>query len=214
MKHRDDGHLRSKLIIILQTAPDKCRHHPICACAETFTARASPRFPDGASNQAEKGYKAQKYRGGIATPTDDDFHDMQRPVECHYDHSLFCLTLRATSVGGFLMTIQSIIDVAAASAYLISVSTRKLPDTGGRGVIPCKYILSVIIPQIDLRRPSNRNTTSLSIPRSHEIWCHGLFHPHSLAPRQRCHLRNIRKVELLRLWAVIRREHVLLPGLS
>lgn len=56
LDHRDMmAVLRSKLIIFLQAAPNKRYHHPFCACAETFAARTSPRFPDGASNQVEKG---------------------------------------------------------------------------------------------------------------------------------------------------------------
>jgi hypothetical protein len=35
-----------------------------------------------------------------------------------YDQSLFCLTRRAISAGGFFTTIHSITDVAAARAYL------------------------------------------------------------------------------------------------
>lgn len=35
-----------------------------------------------------------------------------------YDHSLFCLTRRDISAGGFLITIHNITDVAAARAYL------------------------------------------------------------------------------------------------
>lgn len=37
----------------------------------------------------------------------------------NHDHSLFCLTRRAISAGGFFTTIQSITEVAAARAYLV-----------------------------------------------------------------------------------------------
>ena len=38
---------------------------------------------------------------------------------CIYCHSLFCLTLRATLEGGFLITIHNIMVVAADKPYLI-----------------------------------------------------------------------------------------------
>ena len=45
-----------------------------------------------------------------------------RDLVCIYDHSLLCLTLRETFVDGFLMTIQSMIEVAKDSEYLQNVS--------------------------------------------------------------------------------------------
>jgi hypothetical protein len=42
---------------------------------------------------------------------------MNNAAESDY-HSLFCLTRRATSDGGFLMTIHSITVVASDNAYL------------------------------------------------------------------------------------------------
>lgn len=89
-----------------------------------------------------------------------------------YDQSLFCLTRRAISAGGFFTTIHSITDVAAARAYL---DGRALGFTAWIGVqgsvcyLPCEDILCMIVSEIDLSCSSNWNTSSLSIPGFQQI---------------------------------------------
>lgn len=78
-------------------------------------------------------------------------------------HVLFSRMLRrAISAGGFLTTIHNITDVAAARAYLDKALG--LTGRGSISDIPCKNILSVVIPEIDLRRSTNRYPSGLSIP--------------------------------------------------
>lgn len=84
----------------------------------------------------------------------------------NYDHSLFWRTRRAISAGGFLTTIYSITDVAAASAYLGGGVNKAGVLIGGtaKDNVPCKDILCMIIPEIDFCRSPNWNPSCLPIP--------------------------------------------------
>jgi hypothetical protein len=71
------------------------------------------------------------------------------------------------SAGGFLTTIHSMMEVAAASAYLKEYQHCHILEI--QRDKPCKNILSVIVSQVDLRRSSDRDTPGLAIPRSEQI---------------------------------------------
>src|ERR1700728_1458900 len=81
-----------------------------------------------------------------------------------YDQSLFCRTRRDMSAGGFLTTIHSMIDVAAARAYLGALGLVPFFRTVD---LPCKNILGVVIPQVYFCGSADRYPFRFSIP-SHE----------------------------------------------
>lgn len=135
------------------------------------------------------------------------------------------------SFGGFLTTIQSIMDVAIPRAYLSGVLVRieiRLKGTN----LPSENVLGMIISKIYLCWSSDRNSSSLSVPRFQQVrlykicqkisgrlpyglqryqHTHSLLHPYCLAPCQLSHLHNVWEVELICLWAIVRCKHVLLP---
>jgi len=79
--------------------------------------------------------------------------------------------------------------------------------------LPRKDILRMIVPQIDLRRPSNRCPLCLPVIRGQQTRLHRLLNPHRLTPRRSRHLLHIWKIELSLVRLVGRCEEVLLPRL-
>jgi hypothetical protein len=96
--------------------------------------------------------------------------ELSRTLRLH-DQSLFCLTRRAMSAGGFLTTIHSITEVAAARAYL-GGGVRLLDVKMSRGWVcglPCEDILCMIVSEVDLSGSSNWDASSLPIPSFQQI---------------------------------------------
>jgi hypothetical protein len=74
--------------------------------------------------------------------------------------------------------------------------------------------LSVVVPQVDLRRTTDGHTLVFTSVRLKQVRFHRLFDPDSLGACKGRHLVDIREIEFALLRLVVGREHVLLPGLS
>ncbi|KAI7421968.1 alpha-glucosidase [Hortaea werneckii] len=115
-------------------------------------------------------------------------------------HPVLCLTRPLPPATGFLMTIHSIIEVANDSENQRTLWT----------VIERRHT----IPQVNLRRTSNRYTPRGPVVRLQQIRLHRLLDPNRLRARVLCHLVDVREVPSILLRLVGGREHVLLPRLA